>query len=59
MTTIQKVERVLNLLPEVTWDRWAGELEEHLVSVGVFGWVPRADGRSDFVFCVLTIRVRG
>lgn len=40
------VTATLNLLPEVTWDRWNGELTEGLL---VFGWLPRDDGRSDFV----------
>lgn len=39
------VERTLNLLPEVTWDRWYGELDE----MAIFGWIARDDGKSDFV----------
>lgn len=41
MTRHAAIESVLNSFPEVTWDRWAG--------TSVFGWIPREDGRSDFV----------
>ena len=44
-----KIEKTLNLLPEVTWDRWAGELGDKN-GVGVFGWIARDDGKSDFVY---------
>lgn len=44
-----KIESVLNLLPEVTWDRWIGDLNDYL-GIGVFGWIPRAHGKSDFCF---------
>lgn len=37
----------LNLFPEVTWDRWAGDGIEH---IGIFGWIPREDGKSDFIY---------
>lgn len=40
-----QVESILNLLPEVTWDRYSGEED----SIDVFGWIKRDDGRSDFV----------
>jgi hypothetical protein len=40
----------LNEFPEVTWDRWAGDGVEH---ASVFGWVPREDGRQDFVLILL------
>lgn len=36
---------VLNRLPEVRWDRCAGTE----ASLGVYGWIPRDDGRFDFV----------
>jgi hypothetical protein len=42
---LSSIERQLNLLPEVTWDRWAGELDEMVI----FGWVERADDKRDFV----------
>lgn len=41
-----KVAAALKLLPEVTWDRWAGDLHEFSM---FFGWIERDDGRSDFV----------
>lgn len=44
-----KIEQTLNLLPEVHWDRWTGELDAEL-GIGVFGWVARQDGKSDFVY---------
>ena len=44
-----KIEETLNLLPEVTWDRWTGEIGGEY-GVCVFGWIPRDDGKSDFVF---------
>lgn len=42
------VEEILNRMPEVTWDRWVGELENKQ-GVGVFGWIERDDGKRDFV----------
>jgi hypothetical protein len=39
-------ESHLDQFPEVTWDRWAGDKETVMV---IFGWIPRDDGRSDFV----------
>lgn len=39
------IEETLNKLPEVTWDRWAGDME----SCCIYGWIPRVDGKFDFV----------
>jgi hypothetical protein len=39
------IEQTLNKLPEVTWDRWAGDMDACMI----YGWIPRDDGRSDFV----------
>ena len=44
------IERVLNLLPEVEWDRWTGDLKDTELGVGVFGWVRRENHLPDFVF---------
>jgi len=44
------VVETLNALPEVTWDRWNGDGIEH---VCVFGWIPREDGRADFVYVMI------
>lgn len=50
------IEEILNKLPEVTWDRWAGELN----LMGVFGWLSRDDGRFDFVhLCIAEGKVFG
>lgn len=40
------VAAVLNRLPFVTWDRL---VEIPGGDVDVYGWIPREDGRSDFV----------
>lgn len=46
--------KAMQALPEVAWDRWFGELSDPL-GIGVFGWVKRFDGKSDFVLlCVDT-----
>lgn len=45
MTVIDSVTAALAKLPEVSWDRWGGELDW----CAVFGWLPREDGRHDFV----------
>lgn len=45
-----EVEAILNLLPEVTWDRWAGHVFDN---VSVYGWLPREDGKSDYVLLML------
>lgn len=39
------VEQTLNRFPEVTWDRWSGGNP----NMAVFGWIPREDGKADFV----------
>lgn len=44
------VTETLNKLPEVTWDRFAGDGVEN---VSVFGWIERDDGRSDFAFVMI------
>lgn len=46
---IKKIEEILNRLPEVTWDRFTGDCEDTEFGVAVYGWIPREDGRSDFV----------
>jgi len=43
------VEAILNLFPEVTWDRFTGDLCT-LFGMGVFGWMSRLDGQRDFVY---------
>jgi hypothetical protein len=39
----------LNKLPMVTWDRFARAPVEDDELLSVYGWIPRDDGRSDFV----------
>jgi hypothetical protein len=46
---VKCVERTLNMLSEVKWDRWSGDLGSEM-GIAVYGWIPRSDGRSDFVF---------
>ena len=41
------IEGILNIFPEVTWDRWSGEIG---VEMGFFGWIERKDGKFDFCF---------
>jgi hypothetical protein len=48
--THEQAQACLNFLPEVKWDRFAGDSTEQMTA---FGWIPRWDGRYDFV--VLTI----
>lgn len=45
--TIELIEKILNEFPEVTWDRWAENAP--LSRMTVFGWIPRDDGKQDFV----------
>jgi len=45
------VVETLNKLPEVIWDRFAGDAIEH---VSVFGWIPRFDGRYDFCMVMIS-----
>lgn len=40
----QQVARYVAALPEVAWDRLAGDDE----TVNVFGWITRSDGQRDF-----------
>lgn len=47
MTTL--IEKILNQFPEVTWDRWTGEIGSEF-GIGVYGWIERQDGKSDFMF---------
>lgn len=42
----ERIARTLNLLPEVEWDRCAGDPAGYLYT---FGWIPRGDGHRDFV----------
>lgn len=42
---LESIAEVLNLFPEVEWDRTAGSGKARVV----FGWIPRADGRADFL----------
>ena len=42
---IEKIEAILNIFPEVKWDRWIGTIK-HLYA---YGWIARDDGRSDFM----------
>jgi len=42
------VERILNLFPEVAWDRFTDD--PAINALGVFGWLPRPDGQRDFVY---------
>jgi hypothetical protein len=44
------VEPYLALFPEVHWDRWTGDLDS---SVSIYGWLPRPDGRADFVLVLI------
>ncbi len=45
-----KIEAVLNSLPEVIWDRWAGQKDGYMTA---FGWIKRRDGQRDFVVVFL------
>lgn len=44
-----RIEAILNLFPEVRWDRWSGTFER----MTIFGWIARDDGKFDFVFLYL------
>jgi hypothetical protein len=41
----EEVARVLNLFPEVAWDRFIVNGDD----LTVYGWVARLDGRADFL----------
>lgn len=43
-----RVAQILNLLPEVKWDRWSGDLHS-LDGICVYGWIQREDGKLDFI----------
>lgn len=42
---LASIAEVLNMFPEVAWDRTAGSGAARVV----FGWMPREDGRADFL----------
>jgi hypothetical protein len=42
---MRHLRRGMVRLPFVTWDRWAGDRDH----AAAFGWIPREDGRFDFV----------
>lgn len=42
---MRHLRRGMALLDFVTWDRWSGARD----IAAAFGWIPRADGRFDFV----------
>lgn len=44
------VAGVLNEFPEVQWDRWTGDES----TCAVFGWIPRDDGKLDFLIVRVT-----
>ena len=50
--TAEQVSELLNLLPYVKWDRWAGELQDGRIVV--YGWIARDDDRHDFVVLLIT-----
>lgn|SRR3990167_10972126 len=41
----KKIIKILNLFPEVIWDRYSGGLKD----MAIFGWIDRKDGRKDFL----------
>lgn len=45
----EDITAILNLHPEVRWDRWSTPHNGIEGDIGVFGWVDRPDGRADFV----------
>lgn len=47
--TMAQIGDMLRKFPEVSWDRWAGELQDHVV---VFGWIKRGDGQRDFMLLI-------
>lgn len=46
-----KIEALLNLFPEVRWDRYSGQINR----MAAFGWIDRKDGhgRSDFLSLII------
>ena len=49
---LEELAAVLNLFPEVRWDRTAGTAGSRVA----FGWVDRADGRADFLLVTFTAK---
>ena len=50
---MKTVEDTLNMFPEVKWDRWSGDVTDH---VSVFGWMPiEGTPRFDFVFIIIGV----
>jgi hypothetical protein len=43
----EQITGILNLFPEVVWDRCAGDATAF---IGVFGWIARADRKQDFIY---------
>jgi hypothetical protein len=41
----RRIEKILNLFPEVVWDRFSG----HVDKMVVFGWIQRKDAHADFL----------
>lgn len=44
-----KIATYTNRLDEVKWDRYTAYADDGRIVVSLYGWIPRADGRSDFV----------
>lgn len=42
---VENYESILNLFPEVSWDRFSGDFRE----LTVFGWIDREDQYKDFL----------
>lgn len=53
------VAETLNLLPDVTWDRFVRCQGERFEELNAYGWLPRDDGRSDFVLVMFEQRPLG
>lgn len=47
---LESVAEVLNLFPEVAWDRTAASGRDRVA----FGWIEREDGRADFLLLTFT-----
>ncbi len=45
MTDPKKITEVLNLFPEVTWDRYTADEK----NIDIFGWIDRDDALRDFM----------
>jgi hypothetical protein len=46
----EQIEAILALFPEVKWDRWSGLG----AVIEIFGWIPRDDGKSDFLMLLIS-----